>query len=315
MRRVSLKQLIRHVDVEPLEASRHFIGRSVDLGWGRVYGGQTMAQGVAAAQHVAGPERSLHHFSCHFLRGGDAKLPILFEVDQLTSGRSFSAMHVRAVQEEQPILVMTASFQTPEVGLMHQWRDGLKAEWGKPDDFRPLTELMEPYLDKIPERVRGIYSEGVSPIETRPATEMVLPWDPTQREPTKAVWVRASEAMPDDSRVHERLLTYVSDWGLLETAIYPHATALWRPEMQVASLSHSMYFHHSFRMDQQWLCHVMHSPVSSGGRGYALGEFWTEDGKLVASTAQEGLMRQRASNAKDAGTTAKTLKNWVEGGT
>lgn len=198
---------------------------------------------------------------------------------------------------------------------MHQWRDGLKAEWGKPDDFRPLTELMEPYLDKIPERVRGIYSEGVSPIETRPATEMVLPWDPTQREPTKAVWVRASEAMPDDSRVHERLLTYVSDWGLLETAIYPHATALWRPEMQVASLSHSMYFHHSFRMDQQWLCHVMHSPVSSGGRGYALGEFWTEDGKLVASTAQEGLMRQRASNAKDAGTTAKTLKNWVEGGT
>ena len=313
MRRVSLKQLIRHVDVEPLEASRHFIGRSVDLGWGRVYGGQTMAQGVAAAQHVAGPERSLHHFSCHFLRGGDAKLPILFEVDQLTSGRSFSAMHVRAVQEEQPILVMTASFQTPEVGLMHQWRDGLKAEWGKPDDFRPLTELMEPYLDKIPERVRGIYSEGVSPIETRPATEMVLPWDPTQREPTKAVWVRASEAMPDDSRVHERLLTYVSDWGF-ETAIYPHATALWRPEMQVASLpirctsiTHFEWTSNGYATS----CIVPSPQVVAAAHSASLDRRW-QAGRVNCSG---GLMRQRASNAKDAGTTAKTLKNWVEGGT
>ena len=109
-----MAQLVRHVDVEPV-AKKTFVGRSVDLGWGRVYGGQTMAQGLAAAQRFAGPERSVHQFSCHFLRGGDTKLPISFEVDELTSGRSFSAVHVRALQETAPILAMTASFQTPEL--------------------------------------------------------------------------------------------------------------------------------------------------------------------------------------------------------
>ena len=190
MRRVSLKQLIRHVNVEPLEAAGHYLGHSVNLGWGRVYGGQTMAQGLAAAQQAAGPGRSVHHFGCHFLRGGDTKLPIHFETNELTKGRSFSAVHVRALQDDTPILAMTASFQVPEDGLEHQPSGGLLAEWGRPDDLKSLSELVKPHLEKIPERMRTMYSEEGTPLDLRPAGELVLPWDPAQREPRKAV-VRA----------------------------------------------------------------------------------------------------------------------------
>lgn len=190
MRRVSLKQLIRHVNVEPLEAAGHYLGHSVNLGWGRVYGGQTMAQGLAAAQQAAGPGRSVHHFGCHFLRGGDTKLPIHFETNELTKGRSFSTVHVRALQDDTPILAMTASFQVPEDGLEHQPSGGLLAEWGRPDDLKSLSELVKPHLEKIPERMRTMYSEEGTPLDLRPAGELVLPWDPAQREPRKAV-VRA----------------------------------------------------------------------------------------------------------------------------
>lgn len=302
MRRVSIAQLARHVDVEPLATAGAYLGRSVDLGWGRVYGGQTMAQGLAAAQRFVGPDRLGHQFGCHFLRGGDTKLPIRFEVDELSRGRSFSAVHVRALQEEKPILAMTASFQTPEAGLEHTV-GGLEPEWGRPDDLKSITEHFAPYLDQLPERLRGLYAEGGSPLDIRPA-EFVLPWDPTVRPPKHQYWVRAKEALPDDPRVHERLLTYISDWGLLASSIYGHPTALWKPEVQVASLSHSVHVHREFRLDQQWLCHATHSPVSSGGRGYCLGQFWNEQGELVASTAQEGLIRMRtdrkAQSAQDA---------------
>eukprot|EP00966_Prymnesium_polylepis_P247612 5725751-Prymnesium_polylepis.1 len=280
--------LVRHVDVEPQAGA--FVGRSVDLGWGRVYGGQTMAQGLAACQRQA-PRRAIHHFSCLFLRGGRVDRDMRFEATALTSGRSFSAVQGQALQDGEPVLAMTASLQTPETGMEHQEVAALRPEWGRPDELRSWDEHMAPFLDRVPQKLRALHE--AQPVEFRPA-EFVAPWDTTIRPPHRAFWVRMREALPDDPQVHERLLTYISDWAMLETSLMPHPTAFTRPEMQMASLSHSVYFHQPFRLDRQWLCHAMHSPVSSGGRGLTLGEFWTEDGVLVASTAQEGLIRRKA---------------------
>jgi acyl-CoA thioesterase-2 len=304
-----LEQLVRHVDVQrasPASAATAefvygssagvFLGRSADLGWGRVYGGQTMAQGLAAAQRYAGPDRSVHQFGCHFLTGGDPNLPIRFETEALSSGRSFSVVHARALQgESTPLLAMTASFQTPEFGLEHQ-HGGLRPEWRTPDECTSLTEYMAPHTAKVKPTMRPLFDES-TPLEVRP-TEFIPPWDSSVREPTRAYWIRAKGRLPDDPRVHERLLTYISDWGLLEASMFPHPLCSWRHELQVSSLSHSMHFHRPFRLDEQWLCHAITSPTASGARGYSLGEFWSEQGALVASTAQEGLIRLRADRPK-----------------
>ena len=293
--RKRLEALVRHVGVETLtDGSRTFVGGSHDLGWGRIYGGQTMAQAVAACQAVVAP-RVLHQFSCNFLAGGDVSQDVTFETDVLTSGRSFSVVHVRALQDRGPILSMTASFQSAEEGLEHQSANGIDPRWRSPDELSSLEEHMAPWLiERVPQRMHQLYTD--SPFDIRPTT-FVAPWDATPHEPSRAYWMRARDpaTLPDDTAVHQRLLTYLSDWGLLETAILPHPTAMWRPEMQVASLSHTMHFHHQFRFDERWLLHVMRSPSASGGRGYALGEVYREDGLLVASTAQEGLMRHHAS--------------------
>lgn len=297
-RHVTTAQLVRHVDVVPVDDSpAAFMGRSVDLGWGRVYGGQTMAQGLASCQRLAGPSRSVHQFGCHFLRGGDTRQDVRFEAETLQSGRSFTVVRTTALQDATPILAMTASLQCPEDGLEHTMPHAaaLRPEWRRPHELKSLGEHMAPHLAKVPKRLHGLFRAD-NPMEFRPA-EFVSPWDEAPRPPRRAIWMRSKEALPDDARVHERLLTYLSDWGMLETALYPHVTALWRPELQVSSLSHSIHFHRPFRLDTQWLCHEVESPTSAGGRGFTLGQFWTEDGVLVASTAQEGLMRLREAPA------------------
>ena len=283
--------LVRHVDVRHVEGNA-FSGKSVDLGWGRVYGGQTMAQAVSAAQAVAGANRDLHQFTAHFLKGGDVARDILFDTDVLSGGRSFTVVHVRAKQQDRAILSLTASFQAPELGLESQTIKALQPEWRRPDELQSLEEHMAPYLERMPKRLARLYMDG--PIEIRPST-FAAPWDESHREPQRAFWVRLRGGVPDDPRVHQRLLTYISDWGLLETALLPLPTAAWLPHMQVASLTHSVHFHHPsrFRLDGEWLCHVMTSPVAAGARGYAMGEVWTEGGLLVASTSQEGLIRRR----------------------
>lgn len=285
-----LAGLVHHVDVQKLDDGA-FIGKSADLGWGRVYGGQTMAQAVSAAQAVAGAERTIFEFSCHFLKGGDVTCDMRFEAETLSRGQSFSVVHVRALQREVAILSLTASFQVPERGLEHQ-STVLSPGWGRPADLMTLEQHMAPHLDRIPKRMVKLYSEA--PIEIRPSA-FVAPWDVSTHSPERAFWVRVRGALPDDPMVHQRLLTYISDWGLLETSLLPLPTAMWLPQMQVASLTHSIQFHRpdSFRLDGEWLCHVMRSPMATGGRGVALGEVYTEAGDLVASTSQEGLIRCR----------------------
>ena len=155
-RNSSTAQLVQHVGVEPL-GDGAFLGQSLDLGWGRIYGGQTMAQAVAACQEVAGPGRSLHQFSCHFLRGGDTSLGVHIDATELSSGRSFSCVHARAMQAGRPILAMTANLQTPEAGFVHQPATGLRPEWLTPHDLRTLNEHMRPYLSHLPnERLRQV---------------------------------------------------------------------------------------------------------------------------------------------------------------
>ncbi|GMH50005.1 hypothetical protein TrRE_jg4478 [Triparma retinervis] len=292
--------LVKHVDVDQVLRrvnSSISVGHSVDLGWGRVYGGQTMAQALSAAQNLAGESRNLHQLSCHFLRPGDVKHDIEFEADLLADGKSFAVAHVRALQKGKSILTLTASLQTPEEGLDHQYqhrfsRDGknLRPEWKKPQELESIFEHMQPYVKDIPAPLRPLY-EHPQPIEVRPS-EFIPPWEKASRPPVRANWVKSRLALPSDPRVHQRLLTYISDWGLLETSVFPHeGVGMWMPNMQMASLSHSMVFHRDFKLDEQWLCHAMYSPTSSGGRGYSLGEFWTEDGDLIASTSQEGLIR------------------------
>jgi len=292
--------LVRHVDVDQVlrrTTSGIYVGHSADLGWGRVYGGQTMAQALAAAQKLAAhKDRRVHQFGCHFLRPGDVKHDIEIEADILADGKSFGVMHVRAMQKGKNILAMTASLQTPETGLDHQYQHryarhgtGLRPEWKKPDELQSIYEHMKPYIHKIPAPLRPLY-EYPQPLEVRP-TEFIPPWDTTSRPPVRCHWVKSRLPLPPDRDVHERLLTYVSDWGLLETSTFSHPVGMWTPGMQIASLSHSIHFHRDFDLNEQWLCHAMYSPTSSGGRGFALGEFWTEDGDLVASTTQEGLIR------------------------
>ena len=231
----------------------------------------------------------LHNFSCHFLRGGDTSKRIRIETTQLTNGRAFGAVHALAMQDGKPILTMTASLQTAEPGHDHQPSGGLRAEWRRPHELLPLSEHMRPLLSRLPDKMRALYAEG-APIEMRPA-EFVSPFDRAPREPRRAIWLRcAGGPLPDDHATHQRLLTYASDWALLETAVFPHNDALWGSRTRAASLSHSMYFHRPFRADE-WLCHVMYSPSASGARGFTLGEVWSESGQLVASTAQEGLIR------------------------
>ena len=317
--------LLRHVNVRKAPDGSHYYGTSLDLGWGRVYGGQTMAQAVSAAQAAVGTERSIHQLSGHFLKGGDVQQGIRFETDVLSHGRSFSVVHVRALQQSERLLTLTASFQVPEIGLEHQYQEKLAREWGRPDELEDIETHMAPFAARMPEKIRKLYSEG--PIQLRPS-KFIAPWDTTPSDAVRAFWLRIRGAVPDDDHAHQCLLTcgslclqtrvyescscsfanhlhgspslvhrYLSDWGLLETSLLPLQTAAWIPQMQVASLSHSIHFHHpsNFRLDKQWLCHVMRSPCSSGGRGFALGEMWTEDGILVASTAQEGLIRLRRS--------------------
>jgi acyl-CoA thioesterase-2 len=216
-----MSNLIHHVDVKPLDNNLPannvigvYVGHSVDLGWGRVYGGQTMAQGLAACQQLAGADRSIHHFGCHFLAAGDPSLDIRFEAEALSNGRSFSAVHVRALQRASPILAMTASLQTPETGLEYH-EGGLQPEWKCPEELVPLIDHMEPFLSKhAPERLvrlKSMFGEH-SPFDIRPS-EFVAPWDSTVRSDThRAIWIRARGPLPDDAPIHERLLTYISDW-------------------------------------------------------------------------------------------------------
>lgn len=281
-----LTDLLELLRLEQIEKNI-FRGQSQDLGWGNVFGGQVLGQALSAARQTVPSERFVHSMHGYFLRVGDARKPIVYDVDCIRDGKSFTTRRVVAIQNGRPIFNLSASFQVSEEGFEHQVDP---PEAPDPDALQSELEYWRQYADKIPAPLRQ-RATADRPIEVRPR-ELYNPAAPKVRPPHRAVWFRAAGALPDDLAVHQYLLAYASDFHFLTTAMQPHGVSWLSPGMQVASLDHSMWFHRPMRMDD-WLLYAVDSPSASGARGLVRGQFFTRDGVLVASTAQEGLMRSR----------------------
>ncbi len=280
-----LHELVELLQLERLEQNL-FRGQSRDPGWGTVYGGQVLGQALSAAAQTVPTERVAHSLHGYFLRRGDVNAPIVYDVDCIRDGKSFTTRRVVAIQHGRAIFNMSASFQTQEDGFEHQ---ASMPEVAAPETLESERKLAQRIADEIPEPLRSrVTSER--PIEARPV-DPINPLAPKKGPPSRRVWYRAAQPLPDDVHVHQCLLAYASDSYFLGTAMLPHGVSAFNPSIQAASLDHSMWFHRSFRIDD-WLLYDIDSPSASGARGLSRGQFFDRAGRLVASTAQEGLMRQ-----------------------
>ncbi|WP_067338145.1 acyl-CoA thioesterase II [Stappia indica] len=293
--RSAVDDLLSILDLEPLEHNL-FRGMSPQVGWQRVFGGQVIGQALVAASRTVPQERSVHSLHGYFLRPGDPAVPIIYEVDRIRDGGSFTTRRVVAIQHGKPIFSVAASFQTFEDGLDHQ---AVMPDVPMPEDLPGEAELKEKFLAHAPEPVRR-YWERDRPIELRPV-DMTHYFSRSKLTPSQNVWVRASAALPDDPRIHSCVLAYASDMTLLDTSLFAHGTSVFDPKLQVASIDHAMWFHRPFRADE-WLLYAEDSPSASGGRGFTRGSLFSRDGQLVASVAQEGLIRVRREQPKDSRT-------------
>lgn len=276
----SLESLLATLDLEQLEVNL-FRGVSPQNGWKRVFGGQVIAQAlVAAARTVEG--KLPHSLHAYFLLGGDPAAPIIYDVDRIRDGGSFSTRRVVAIQHGEAIFSMGVSFHIPENGLSHQ-----AAMPDVPDPETLPTEAEYEHL--IPDAMRAIWAVA-RPIEMRPADLDHLSLRP--REPLQHIWFRAAGKLPDDPLLHRYVLVYASDFTLLAVATMPHGLSLFDPGLMVASLDHAIWFHRDFRADE-WLLYSQDSPSAEGARAFCRGSIFNRDGVLVASVAQEGLMRPR----------------------
>lgn len=279
-----LNQIIKTLDLEEIELN-HYLATSPNEGWQRVYGGQVIGQALVAASRTVSPNRSAHSLHAYFLRAGDTTIPILYKVDRIRDGKSFTTRRVIAVQRGQAIFTMSISFQVDEGGLSHQF-DMPKVR--APNSLPTEDELRREQAKSWPKEFQESFS-GSSAIQVKP----VDPVDLLNPEPARAMqrcWMRCGEALPDDPRIHQCVLAYLSDWSLLDTASRPHAVSFMQDNVQVASLDHAMWFHRPFRADE-WLLYDQDSPSASGARGFNRGLIYNRTGKLVASTTQEGLLR------------------------
>ncbi len=283
----TLDALIRQLDLEQLEVNL-FRGQSRDL-WGpRVFGGQVIGQALVAAERTI-EGRLPHSLHAYFLLPGDAEAPIVYQVERVRDGRSFSARRVQAIQHGRPILSMIASFQSPEAGLEHA---APMPDVPPPEALTPSSELNERWLSEagpVPTQVSEAL-RAPSAIEFRPV-EPQNPLHPSAGEPRQAVWFRAVDRVPDDPQVHRCILAYASDYTLMGTALRPHGRSWYQPSMVVASIDHALWFHRAARIDE-WLLYAMDSPSAQMARGLSRGQIFGRDGRLVASVAQEGLMRE-----------------------
>jgi acyl-CoA thioesterase-2 len=282
-----LEQLVSLLALEKLEENM-FRGQSQDLGWGRVYGGQVLGQALSAASQTVPASRPVHSMHAYFLRPGDVKKPILYLVERIRDGGSFTTRQVSAVQSGQPIFTLAASFQEVEPGMDHQ---DAAPEAPAPELVAPEAERYAKAVDRLPPRFAEEFG-AVWPFEFRPTVVEDDPFTPSPLPARKAVWIRARGTLADTPALHAYLLAYASDFGLISTCLLPHGITWLHPEMQMASIDHAMWFHRPLRIDD-WLLHVMDSPSATGGRGLARGRVFTREGVLVASTAQEGLLRRR----------------------
>ncbi|QYK02584.1 acyl-CoA thioesterase II [Shewanella psychrotolerans] len=279
-----LDNLLSLLSLEQIEVGL-YRGQSQDLGFGHVFGGQVMGQALSAAAQTVPSDRLVHSFHSYFLRAGDEKQPIVYDVEIMRDGGSFSARRVKAIQKGRPIFYMTCSFQSEEEGFNHQ---SVMPDVPGPEGLLNQQELAVTLRDKVPAKVLERYMAD-SPLEMRlvnPST----PVAPLHSDPKRYVWIRANGEVPNDLSVHEYLLAYASDFNFLVTAVQPHGVSFLTPGMHLATIDHAMWFHRPLDLSQ-WLLYSIDSPNAGGGRGYVRGEFFTQSGELVASTTQEGLIR------------------------
>jgi acyl-CoA thioesterase-2 len=281
----AVSDLISILDLEQLDINL-FRGRSPQVGWQRVFGGQVIGQAlVAAVRTVEG--RPAHSMHAYFLLPGDPKVPIIYDVDRMRDGGSFTTRRVTARQHGHPIFSMMASFHKQEEGLDHQ------AQMPKvppPEDLPSDAEMREKLLPTMPDAVRKYY-ERERPIELRPV-EFDRYRGKKYPDGQFHIWIRATGKLPDDPAIHQCALAYSSDYALLDTALHPHGRTLFENDFMGASLDHALWLHRPFRADD-WLLYAQDSPNLHGSRGFARGLIFKRDGTLVASVAQEGLVRLR----------------------
>jgi acyl-CoA thioesterase-2 len=278
-----LGDLLKLLELERIE-DNIFRGQSRDIGGEHVFGGQVLGQALTAASYTAGL-RTVHSLHAYFLLPGDVNAPIVYEVDLARDGKSFSTRRVVAIQHGRPIFNMAASFQVQEEGLDHA---APMPEVPGPDGLPDVRELPEEIFEKVPEKMRRFLTHE-RPFDWRPV-EPVQVVDPPRRPPRRHLWLKTIGPIPNSPDLHRNVLAYVSDYMLITTATLPHGLSFAEGKVQLATLDHAMWFHRPFRVDE-WLLYAMESPSASGGRGIAFGRFYTRDGKLVASTVQEGVVR------------------------
>lgn len=277
--------LLSIFDLESLGNNR-FRGRSPDNGWTRVFGGQVIGQALYAACRTV-EDRQPHSLHAYFLLPGDPQVPIVYEVERLRDGGSFSTRRVLALQKDAAIFAMSASFQIDEPGYDHQMP---MPAVPMPEELPDRDGMERDALEHVPEAVRAYYRRE-RPIEIRPVEMRRYAVD-GPREPTFNVWVRASQTLPDEPALHRSVLAYASDLLLLDSSLIAHGTSVFDRRIQGASLDHALWFHRPFRADD-WLLYAQDSPSASGARGYSRGLVFDRQGRLVASVAQEGLIRPR----------------------
>jgi acyl-CoA thioesterase-2 len=284
----AVQEVLDILDLEPLEVNL-FRGRSPQSRWQRVFGGQVIGQALVAAcrtvEDVATrPPHSLH---AYFLLGGDPKVPIIYEVDRIRDGKSFTTRNVKAIQHGHAIFSMSVSFHIAEPGLTHQVK---MPEVPKPDELPSDEELKDRIYPLLPEPARRYY-ERERPIEFRPV-EFSRYLGEKSENGRFDIWIRATGRLPDEPAIHQCVLAYASDMMLLDAALIPHGRSVFSEDIMAASLDHALWFHRPFRADE-WLLYAQDSPSLADSRGFSRGLIFASDGTLVASVAQEGLLRQR----------------------
>jgi acyl-CoA thioesterase-2 len=285
-------ELLLVLDLERIEHNI-FRGRSPQVGWQRVFGGLVVAQAlVAAARTVEG--RAPHSLHGYFLLPGDPSVPILYEVDRIRDGRSFTTRRCVAIQHGRAIFSLSASFQVSEPGL--EYAAPMPAV-PDPNGLETVESIMEKFASAIPPSVRN-YFERDRPFEIRPtdSTRYLAQGGQKPRKAEQAIWIRCRHSLPDDPALHRAILAYLSDMTLLDSALVAHGRTVFDPTLQVASLDHALWFHRPFRADE-WLLYAQESPNSTGARGLSRGLIYSQDGRLVASVSQEGLIRQISQGA------------------
>lgn len=287
-----LDDLVDLLSLERIEENL-FRGKSLDLGFRQLFGGQALGQSVSAASQTVDPSRSVHSVHGYFMRPGDATLPVIYQVERQRDGGSFNSRRVTAIQNGSPIFTCSASFHLKEDGFHHQLSmpEGIPG----PEGLMNETEQSRQFVHLLPEHMRDSYLAERA-IEIRHVNR-VDPMNPQPTEPVKYLWFRANGTLPDDPELHKYLLSYASDFNLLVTSLLPHGVTIHNPRIQVSSIDHALWIHSDLRMDD-WLLYAMDSPWAGNARGFTRASIFNRQGQLVASVAQEGLIRLRQERKK-----------------